>query len=179
MKTTLKTVVLFFVLFAFSASSFAMSDTGYYLQLGVSSAHKEMRKDGRPWNQNNTGIGIQYYYPGTFFSGAVEYYRGISTIKNSEFGDTVHIGGGFRKKLFDGLLGNISIGVIAGIMNYPSEYNEEKSAAAFFPVALPTLSICNKKRVCMDGMYIPKVQKNKGSAALLFTIRFMFEPKFP
>lgn len=176
MKTILKTVLLF-VLFAFSATSFARDETGYYLQIGVASAHQEMRKDGRPWNQNNTGVGIQYYYPGTFLGSDVEYYKGISTIKNSEFGDTVHIGGGFRKMLVSGSAGSISVGIIAGVMNYPSEYNANRSAKLFFPVALPTLSVCNVKNICMDWMYIPKVQENQGSAALLFTTRFRF--KFP
>ena len=141
-------VVALLSLFSFSAQS--AEGKSLNLQFGIGSYHFQERADGRPWNQRNDGIGIEYVTPGKLWGDDVEYCRSAGQIKNSEFGQTVHVGGCVRKAVLEGSVGKISIGVFAGVMTYPSKYNARRQAGDLFPVVLPTASACLKNGVCLD-----------------------------
>jgi hypothetical protein len=143
------------------------------LQLGIGSVHFQHRKDGKPWNDSNTGIAIEYIFPGTLWKDDVEYCATAGQFKNSEFGGTLFAGGCVRKAVLEFPFGKISIGVFAGVMTYPSRYNSERKASNVFAVILPTASASVGKGVYLDATFVPKVQANNAnaSAALLFTVR--------
>ncbi len=163
-------VVALLSLFSFSAQS--AEGKSLNLQFGIGSYHFQERADGRPWNQRNDGIGIEYVTPGKLWGDDVEYCRSAGQIKNSEFGQTVHVGGCVRKAVLEGSVGKISIGVFAGVMTYPSKYNARRQAGDLFPVVLPTASACLKNGVCLDATFIPKIQEENASTAILIMGRF-------
>lgn len=163
-------VVTLFTLF----SSPAQSDEGkgFDLQFGIGSIHAEKRADGKPWNEKNSGVAVQYITPGTLWGSDVEYCSTAGQLKNSEFGQTVYLGGCVRKAVVEGSIGKISIGAFAGVMTYPSIYNNQRKTGDLFPVVLPTASACLKNGVCLDATFVPKVQEENSSAAILFVARF-------
>ncbi len=144
------------------------------LQLGIGSSHFEQRSDGRPWNQKNYGVAVQYVTPGTLWGKDVEYCATLGEVKNSEFGQTIFAGGCIRKTILKVPLGEISVGAFAGVMTYPSKYNPERKSNDLFLVILPTVTVSVGEKVYLDATFIPKVkvQGNQGSAAVLFTLRF-------
>lgn len=169
MKGTLLGFLL--VILSFSAQA---EEKGWYAQFGGASVHAEKRADGRSWNQENWGLGAQYVKPSTFLGNEVNYFAGGGVLKNSEFGLTTYLGGGARKEVLSGSLGKVSVGAFAGLMTYPSKYSSANNGK-IFPVVLPTTSICSVNGgACIDGTYIPKVQKNNASSAVLFQGRLQF-----
>ncbi|MHB8660884.1 MAG: hypothetical protein ACYC75_03065 [Minisyncoccota bacterium] len=169
MKTIVSLLVAFSSLFSFSAYSSEGKEID--LLLGLGSVHAQQRKDGQPWNQRNNGVAAQYIFPGTVWGQDVEYCVTAGQVKNSEFGQSRYIGGCVRKTILEGSLGKISFGAFAGAMTYPSKYNSERRPSKLFPVVLPVASACLGNGVCVDATFIPKVQKNGGSAAVLFMLR--------
>lgn len=163
-------VVALFTLFSSSAQS--AEGKGFDLQFGIGSVHAEKRADGKPWNEKNAGIAVQYISHGTLLGGNVEYCATAGQLKNSEFGQTVYVGGCVRKAVLEGPVGKISIGAFAGVMTYPSIYNSQRKTGDLFPVVLPTASACLKNGICLDATFIPKVQEKTASAAVLFVVRF-------
>lgn len=156
----------------FSTSAQCAEGKGFDLQFGIGSVHAEKRADGKPWNESNTGVAVQYISRGTLWDKDVEYCTTAGQLKNSEFGQTVYAGGCVRKNILAGSVGKVSIGAFAGLMTYPSIYNTERKADQIFPVVLPTVSACLKNGTCLDATYIPKVQEKTASAAILFMGRF-------
>lgn len=145
---------------------------GLDLQLGLGSVHAEKRSDGKPWNEKNSGAAIQYVSPGVLFGDNVEYCATAGQISNSEYGQSLFMGGCFRKTVLRGSLGKVSIGAFAGVMTYPSIYNTGRGTGDLFPAILPTASACLKNETCMDTTFIPKIQEKTASAAILFVVRF-------
>ncbi|MSU74497.1 hypothetical protein EXS57_01825 [Candidatus Kaiserbacteria bacterium] len=152
-------------------SSFVYGEEGFDLQLGLGSIHAEKRADLKPWNEANPGMAVQYVTPGMLLGKEVEYCATAGVIRNSEFGQTVYAGGCVRKAILEGSVGKISVGAFAGGMTYPSRYNHQRKDGEVFPAVLPTISGCLKNGMCVDMMFIPKIQK-EGSAAVLFAGRF-------
>lgn len=161
--------ILFFL--SFIAHS-AENDGTLELGVGIGSVHEQKRADGNPWNETNNGVAVYYRTPGVFFGKEVEYCATVGQIQNSEFGKTAYVGGCIRKILFEGSMGNVSLGVFAGVMTYPSKYNTLRKSSDLFPVILPTISGCMANGLCLDATVIPKVDKNQGSSAVLFMVRF-------
>ena len=152
---------------AFLVSSAQAKEAGLYLQLSGASVHAERRADGRPWNQRNWGLGLQYVAPGTLLGADVNYFVAAGGLKNSEFGQSSYLGGGARKPIVSGALGELSLGAFAGLMNYPSRY-DRISDARFYPIVLPSVNLCAAGgAACLDTYLIPKVL-NLASAAVLF-----------
>ena len=155
----------------FSSLAQCAEGTGVDLQFGIGSIHAEKRSDGKPWNEKNTGIAVQYITHGTLWGTDVEYCAVGGQVKNSEFGQTVYAGGCVRKAVLEGSVGKISIGAFAGVMTYPSIYNKQRKTGDLFPVVLPTASACLKNGVCLDTTFVPKIQEENASAAILFVVR--------
>lgn len=164
--------VMAILLSLFSTSALSAEGKGADLQYGIGSMHAEKRADGKPWNENNAGVAVQYISPGTLLDRNVEYCTTAGQLKNSEFGQTVYIGGCVRKAVLEGSVGKISIGAFAGVMTYPSIYNNQRKTGDLFPVVLPTASACLKNGMCLDATFIPKVQEKTASAAILIMGRF-------
>lgn len=172
MKTVFIGLVISLLSF-FSFSAQCAEGKSVNLQFGIGSYHFQNREDGKPWNQQNTGLGIEYIAPGKLLGHDVEYCGSAGQIKNSEFGETIFAGGCARKVVLEGSAGKVSLGAFAGVMTYPSKYNANRKAGDIFPVILPTASACLKSGICVDATFIPKVQKDhNASAAILFMGRF-------
>lgn len=169
MKNTLTVFAVIFALFSGTAS--ANEGKQVDILVGIGSKHFEKRTDKRPWNEQNTGLAIQYSAPGTLLGKDVEYFGAIGQVKNSEFGQTIYAGGGVRKDLVRGEYGRLYVGGMVGVMTYPSVYNTNRGTGDVFPVALPMVGTCLGKKVCLDMTAIPKIQQG-GSAAVFFSARF-------
>lgn len=170
MKTTIwNLAAVLFVLF--STSVYSEEGKRIDLQLGGVSVHAEKRGDGKPWNESNPLVAVQYVTPGTLWGRDVEYCATAGTIKNSEFGQTVFAGGCVRKAILKGSLGEVSVGAFAGVMTYPSRYNLTRESSDLFPAVLPTASACLKNGMCLEAIIVSKVQKG-GSTAVLLMGRF-------
>lgn len=166
----MKTLTFVFALVGIFLSLSAQADEGWYLNLGGVSKHATKRLDGQPWNEKNYGAGLQRVTQGTLWGSNVQYYQTLGVVKNSEFGLSTYVGGGVKKAVLESELASVSLGLYAGLMNYPSKYNA-KNGDGMFPVVLPMVTTClGTDDVCIESTYIPK-HGYGSSAAVLVQLR--------
>lgn len=102
MKVSIFATLLGFVVVFFTTQGYCAGSTNHLeLQIGGTSWHEQKRADGKPWNQSNPGIGLQYVIPGEWLGHSIEYYIAGGAVRNSGFRGTIYLGAGARKIMFE------------------------------------------------------------------------------